>query len=35
MLLNALAGDSLPVVCVEMRHMRAVLKAQTNKRSRK
>jgi hypothetical protein len=33
-LFNALAEASLPVVCVETRHMRAVLKAQINKTER-
>jgi transposase len=31
---NALAEASLPVVCVETRHMQAVLKAQINKTDR-
>jgi transposase len=33
-LFSALAEASLPVVCVETRHMRAVLKAQINKTDR-
>ena len=33
-LFNALAEDSLPVVCVETQHMRAVLKSQINKTER-
>src|SRR5258708_13739210 len=33
-LLSALAEAGLPVVCVETRHMRAVLKAQINKTDR-
>jgi transposase len=33
-LFNALAEASLPVICVETRHMRAVLKAQINKTDR-
>jgi transposase len=32
-LFNALAEVELPVVCVETRHMQAVLKAQINKRT--
>jgi hypothetical protein len=34
-LLSALAEAGLPVICVETRHMRAVLKAQINKTDRK
>jgi transposase len=34
-LFNALAEAGLPVICVETRHMRAVLKAQINKTDRK
>jgi len=33
-LFNALAEAGLPVICVETRHMRAVLKAQINKTDR-
>src|SRR3974377_2544873 len=33
-LLSALAEAELPVICVETRHMRAVLKAQINKTDR-
>ena len=33
-LLSALAETGLPVICVETRHMRAVLKAQINKTDR-
>ena len=33
-LYNALAEAGLPVICVETRHMRAVLKAQINKTDR-
>jgi transposase len=33
-LFSALADASLPVICVETRHMRAVLKAQINKTDR-
>jgi len=33
-LYSALAGAELPVICVETRHMRAVLKAQINKTDR-
>ena len=33
-LFSALAEAGLPVICVEMRHMRAVLKAQINKTDR-
>jgi transposase len=33
-LFSALAEDDLPVICVETRHMRAVLKAQVNKTDR-
>jgi len=33
-LFNALAEADLPVICVETRHMRAVLKAQINKTDR-
>ena len=34
-LFSALAEAGLPVICVETRHMRAVLKAQINKTDRK
>jgi transposase len=33
-LYSALADAELPVICVETRHMRAVLKAQINKTDR-
>src|SRR5262249_50259326 len=33
-LFSALAEENLPVICVETRHMRAVLKAQVNKTDR-
>lgn len=33
-LFSALAGAGLPVICVETRHMRAMLKAQINKTDR-